>query len=75
MGSRHPGNFSQEERCLHGRALTIREGERAILCPVSLRDQSVQISMQTAEATHILGQAQFWAFIFSQEAGLNARYL
>jgi hypothetical protein len=31
--------------------------------------------MQTAEATHILGQALFWAFIFSQEAGLNARYL
>jgi hypothetical protein len=31
--------------------------------------------MQTAEATHLLGQALFWAFIFSQEAGLNARYL
>ena len=64
-----------EERCQPGRALTTRAGERAILCPVSLRDQSVQVSMQTAEATHLLGQALFRAFIFSQEAGLNARYL
>jgi hypothetical protein len=31
--------------------------------------------MQTAEATHILGKAQFRAFIFSLETGLNARYL
>jgi hypothetical protein len=31
--------------------------------------------MQTAEATHLLGQSLFWAFIFSQDAGLNARYL
>jgi hypothetical protein len=31
--------------------------------------------MQTAEATHLLGQALFQAFIFSQEAGPNARYL
>jgi hypothetical protein len=29
--------------------------------------------MQTAEATHLLGQALFQAFIFSQDAGLNAR--
>jgi hypothetical protein len=42
---------------------------------MSLRDQSVQVSMQTAEATHILGQALFRAFIFIQEPGLNARYL
>jgi uncharacterized membrane protein YqiK len=28
-----------------------------------------------AEATEILGQALFQAFIFSQEAGPNARYL
>jgi hypothetical protein len=31
--------------------------------------------MQTAEATYLLKQALFWAFIFSQEAGLNARPL
>ena len=54
-----------EERCLSGRALTTRAGERAILCPMSLRDQSVQVSMQTAEATHLLEQALFRAFIFS----------
>jgi hypothetical protein len=42
---------------------------------MSLRDQSVQVSMQTAEATNLLGQALFQAFIFSQEAGLNTRYL
>jgi hypothetical protein len=33
-----------EERCLPGRALTARAGERAILCPMSLEDQSVQVS-------------------------------
>jgi hypothetical protein len=48
-----------EERCLPGRALTTRAGERTILCPVSIRDQSVQVSVQTAEATHLLGQALF----------------
>jgi hypothetical protein len=42
---------------------------------VSLGDQPVQLSVQTAEATHLLGQALFWAFIFSQEADLNSRYL
>jgi hypothetical protein len=42
---------------------------------MSLRDQSVQVSIQTAEETHLMGQALFWAFIFSQEAGLNIRYL
>jgi hypothetical protein len=42
---------------------------------VSLRDQSVQVSVKTAEATHLLRQALFQAFIFSQEAGLIARYL
>jgi hypothetical protein len=31
--------------------------------------------MQIAEATHLLRQALFQAFIFSQEAGLNDRYL
>jgi hypothetical protein len=31
----------------------------------------VQVSAQTAKATHLLGQALFQAFIFSQEAGLN----
>jgi hypothetical protein len=42
---------------------------------VSFRDQSVQVSTQTEEATHLLGQTLFRAFIFSQEAGLNARPL
>ena len=64
-----------EERCLYQRALTFRAGERAILCPASLGDQSVQVSMQTSEATHLLGQALFQAFIFTQEAGLNTKYL
>jgi hypothetical protein len=53
----------EEEKCLPGRALTTRAGERTILCPMSLRDESVQVSMQTAEATHLLGQALFLAFI------------
>ena len=39
---------------------------------MSLRDQSIQVSVQTAEATHLLGQALFRAFIFTQEEGLNA---
>jgi chromosome segregation ATPase len=39
-------------------ALITRAGKRAILCPVYLRDQSVQVSLQTAEATHLLEQAQ-----------------
>jgi hypothetical protein len=64
-----------EKRYLPGRALTTRAGERAILCPMSLRDQSVQVSMQIAEATPLLGLALFQAFIFSHEAGPNARYL
>jgi hypothetical protein len=57
------------------RAQTTRADERAILGPVSLRDQTVQVSMQTAKTTHLLEQALFRAFIFSQEAGMNARYL
>jgi hypothetical protein len=64
-----------EEKCLPRVALTTRAGERAILCPMSLRDQSVQVSLQIAEATHHLGQALFQAFIFSQEAGLKTRTL
>jgi hypothetical protein len=31
--------------------------------------------MQTVKATHLLGQTLFWAFIFSQEAGLKTRSL
>jgi hypothetical protein len=31
--------------------------------------------VQTIEATQLLGQALFWAFIFCQEAGPNSRYL
>jgi hypothetical protein len=45
------------------------------LCPTSLGDQSVEVIVQTAEATHLLGQALFLAFIFCQEAGLNTRPL
>jgi hypothetical protein len=64
-----------EDRCLPRRALNTKAGERAILCPATLRDQSVQVSMQTAEATYLLGQALIQTFIFSQEAGMNTRYL
>jgi hypothetical protein len=63
-----------EEKYLPGKALPTRAGKRAILFPMSPGDQSVQVSLQTAEGTH-LGQAQFLAFIFSQKAFLNARYL
>ena len=42
---------------------------------MSLGDQSVQVSMQTAETTLLLGQALFQAFIFCQEAALKAKYL
>jgi hypothetical protein len=42
---------------------------------MSLRDPSVQVSVQTAEATHLLEKTLFRDFIFSQEEGLNARYL
>jgi hypothetical protein len=42
---------------------------------MSLRDHTVQVTVRTAEATHLLEQALFRAFIFSQEAGLNTRYL
>ena len=61
-----------EERCLPKRALPTRADERVILCPASLGDKSVQVSVQTAEATHLLGWTLFRAFIFRQEAGLNA---
>ena len=61
-----------EERCQPGRALTSRAGERDILCLMSLEDQ---VRMQTAQVTHFLREALLWVFIFSQEAGLNARYL
>jgi hypothetical protein len=42
---------------------------------MSLGDQSVQVNLQTAEATHLLRQALFQFFIFNQEAGLIGRYL
>jgi hypothetical protein len=35
----------------------------------------VQVSLKIAEATCLLGQALVRALIFSQQAGLNARYL
>jgi hypothetical protein len=64
-----------EERWPPGRALTARAGERAILCPRFFQDQSLQVSMQNAETTHLLGQALFWAFILSQVAVLSTRTL
>jgi hypothetical protein len=66
---------SLEERCMPGKSLTARAGEGAILCPGSLRHQSAQVRVQTAEATHLLGQALFLAFICNKEAGLNVRPL
>jgi hypothetical protein len=74
LGSRHPGTFLArgEVSAQEGSAIA---GEEATLGPRSLRDKSAQVSMQTAEATYLLGKALFWAFIFNQEAGLNARYL
>jgi hypothetical protein len=62
-----------EEKWPPRRTLTAGAGERAILCSGSLGDQSAQVSTQTAETTHLLGQALFRAFIFSQEACLNTR--
>jgi hypothetical protein len=47
-GSRHPGTFLSRG-CPPRRALTVRTGEGSILCPRSLRDQSVQVSSQTAK--------------------------
>jgi hypothetical protein len=38
-----------------------RAGEGAILCTGALRDQSVQVSTQTAEATQLMGQTPFRA--------------
>jgi hypothetical protein len=40
------------------RALTAGVGERAILCPGSLRDQSAQVRVRSTEATQLLGQAE-----------------
>jgi hypothetical protein len=56
-GSRHPGTFPAKGEVSAGGnggggALATRAGERAILCPLSNGDQSVQVSLQTAEATH-----------------------
>jgi hypothetical protein len=48
-----------EEKGPPGRALTAWAGEGAIWCPWSLGDQSVQVSAQTTEATHLLGQSLF----------------
>ena len=57
-GSRQPGTFPTRGEVSAGRALTTRAGERAIWCPVSLGDKSVQVSVQTAEATHLqIGRA------------------
>ena len=52
--------------------------------PGSLRDKSAQVRVWTTEATQLLGQAEatqllgqtlFGAFIFSQEAGPNTKYM
>ena len=63
-GSRHPGTFParREESSREG---SFRAGEGAILGPGSLRDQSAQVSSQTAkgkltaEATQLQGQTLF----------------
>ena len=63
-----------EERCLSRRARLEQVREPSCVpCPYG--DQSVEVSMQTAEATHLLGQALFLAFIFIQEAGLKSVHL
>ena len=59
-----------EERCPPWRALNFRAGERAILGPTFLREQFVQMSMQTFEETHLLGQGMFWAFIITKKADI-----
>jgi hypothetical protein len=46
-----------------------------ILVPRSCLDYSAQVRVWTTEATQILGQALFQAFIFCQEAGPKARHL
>ena len=51
--------FLPEERWPPGRILSVGPGENAILYPGSLRDQSVQESAWTAEATELLGQGPF----------------
>ena len=61
-----------EESCPPWRALNFRNGERAILRPTFLREQSEQMSTQTAEETHLLGQAMFWAFIITKKADICA---
>ena len=73
--SRHLGTFPARGEVSDGRAVTARAGEGAILFPWSLRDQSAQVRVGTAEATHLLGQALFQALTFSQQSGLNARTL
>jgi hypothetical protein len=74
-GSRHPGTFPARGEVSALEGWDHQSRERAILCPLSLGDLFVQVSMQTAGATHLLGQALFWTFIFYQEAGLNTSYL
>ena len=64
-----------EKRSLPSRTWTAGAGEGAILCPGCLIEQSVQVRVQIAEATHLLRKALFQAFIFSQETGLNTRPL
>jgi hypothetical protein len=48
-----------EKRCPPWRALTAWTGEEAILSPRSLRDQSAQVTVQTAGVTQLLGQTLF----------------
>ena len=52
-GIREPS--PSEERCPPRRALTVGAGEGAILDPGSLRDQSAQVRVWTAEVTQLLG--------------------
>jgi hypothetical protein len=58
--------------CIHKKKTKIKS---LFMVHGSLRDLSAQVRVWTTEATQLLGQALFQAFVFCQEAGLNVRYL
>ena len=71
-----------EDRCPPGKALSEQVGEplgsqipqRLVCTGESVHTEATQLLRQ-GEATQLLGQALFRAFIFSQEASPDARYL
>jgi hypothetical protein len=65
------GHFPCQRRGVPLKGLWLPDQVREPDC----RDHSMQVRVQTAEATHLLGQALFQAFIFSHEAGLKGRPL